>query len=84
MCCAIVLFFFQRNDSLSGWDRTPLFVSLIRCIAWSEGAAHASLSVDEMLYLTLSYDWMLFRHRLADRMARREGFFLGGVSVCFA
>lgn len=77
--------------SLSGWDRTPLFISLIRCVAWAEGcsgflplffclcltlfclgAAHASLTVDEFLYLTLAYDWMLFRHRLADRMMRRE------------
>ena len=57
---------------LSGWDRTPLFVSMIRVAAWAEGAAHASLNVDEMLYLTLAYDWMLFRHRLADRMSRRE------------
>lgn len=25
-----------------------------------------------MLYFTLAYDWMLFRHRLADRMSKRE------------
>ncbi len=57
---------------LSGWDRTPLFVGLIRCVAWAEGLAHASLNTVEMLHLTLAYDWLLFRHRLADRMARRE------------
>jgi myotubularin-related protein 14 len=57
---------------LSGWDRTPLFVCLIRCVAWAEGLAHASLNAEEMLHLSLSYDWLLFRHRLADRMQRRE------------
>ena len=57
---------------LSGWDRTPLFVFLLRSLAWAENLAHKSLGVEEMLYLTLAYDWMLFRHRLADRMARRE------------
>lgn len=57
---------------LSGWDRTPMFVCLVRCVAWAEARAHESLSVAEFLYLTVCYDWLLFRHRLADRMQKAE------------
>uniref|UniRef100_A0A1I8JHC6 Myotubularin phosphatase domain-containing protein n=1 Tax=Macrostomum lignano TaxID=282301 RepID=A0A1I8JHC6_9PLAT len=57
---------------LSGWDRTPLFVSLIRLLLWSEGLAHASLSPSEILRLCLGYDWFLWGHRLPDRLAKGQ------------
>lgn len=45
---------------ISGWDRTPMFISLLRLSLWADGAAHTSLSPTEILYLTLAYDWYLF------------------------
>ncbi|PAA94316.1 hypothetical protein BOX15_Mlig008744g1, partial [Macrostomum lignano] len=57
---------------VSGWDRTPMFISLLRCLLWSEGLCHASLSAMQLLYLTLAYDWFLFGHRLPDRMQKDE------------
>uniref|UniRef100_A0A8K9Y5Q8 Myotubularin related protein 14 n=1 Tax=Oncorhynchus mykiss TaxID=8022 RepID=A0A8K9Y5Q8_ONCMY len=38
---------------ISGWDRTPLFVSLLRLSLWADGAVHASLEPAEILYLTI-------------------------------
>jgi len=43
-----------------GWDRTPLYISLLRILLWAEGLVHQSLDVDQMLYLTVAYDWLLF------------------------
>ena len=45
---------------ISGWDRTPLFISLLRMSLWADGRAHSNLSAVEMAYLTLAYDWYLF------------------------
>lgn len=45
---------------ISGWDRTPLFISILRLSLWADGWIHQSLTVEEMLYLTLAYDWYLF------------------------
>uniref|UniRef100_A0A671TL62 Myotubularin related protein 14 n=1 Tax=Sparus aurata TaxID=8175 RepID=A0A671TL62_SPAAU len=45
---------------ISGWDRTPLFVSLLRLSLWADGAVHASLEPSQILYLTIAYDWFLF------------------------
>uniref|UniRef100_A0A8C0Y197 Myotubularin related protein 14 n=2 Tax=Cyprinus carpio TaxID=7962 RepID=A0A8C0Y197_CYPCA len=45
---------------ISGWDRTPLFVSLLRLSLWADRAVHASLEPSEILYLTIAYDWFLF------------------------
>ncbi|KAJ6226861.1 myotubularin-related protein [Anaeramoeba flamelloides] len=55
---------------LSGWDRTPLFISLIRISLWADGLIHKSLSAQEMLYLTISYDWLLFGHKLNERLQK--------------
>jgi myotubularin-related protein 14 len=60
---------------ISGWDRTPLFVSLMRISLWADGVAHESLSVDELLFLTVAYDWLLFGHQLRDRATRHEMIF---------
>jgi len=46
---------------ISGWDRTPLFVSLLRISLWADGEVHQTLNAAEMLYLTIAYDWLLFR-----------------------
>ncbi|KNC48714.1 MTMR14 protein [Thecamonas trahens ATCC 50062] len=57
---------------ISGWDRTPLFISLLRLSLWADGLAHASLSPQAILYFTLVYDWMAFSHKLRDRASRHE------------
>uniref|UniRef100_A0A4W3KBL3 Myotubularin related protein 14 n=1 Tax=Callorhinchus milii TaxID=7868 RepID=A0A4W3KBL3_CALMI len=51
----------NRNDDsgllvhcISGWDRTPLFVSLLRLSLWADGLVHVSLQPVEILYLTIS------------------------------
>jgi myotubularin-related protein 14 len=60
---------------ISGWDRTPMFISLLRLSLWADGVVHKSLSAKEILYLTIAYDWMLFRHQLVDRQSRGEDIF---------
>uniref|UniRef100_H2YAR0 Myotubularin phosphatase domain-containing protein n=1 Tax=Ciona savignyi TaxID=51511 RepID=H2YAR0_CIOSA len=57
---------------ISGWDRTPLFVSLLRLSLWADGLVHQSLSPEEVVYLTLAYDWLLFSHQFADRIDKCE------------
>ncbi|BFZ10885.1 hypothetical protein BsWGS_13924 [Bradybaena similaris] len=57
---------------ISGWDRTPLFISLLRLSLWADGAIHRSLSEKEILYLTLGYDWYLFGHDLPDRLSNEQ------------
>ncbi|KAF2885628.1 hypothetical protein ILUMI_20570 [Ignelater luminosus] len=60
---------------ISGWDRTPLFISLLRLSLWADGVAHQGLDVQQILYLTISYDWMLFGHNLVDRLGKGEEIF---------
>lgn len=60
---------------ISGWDRTPLFVSLLRISLWADGAIHQSLNAQQLLYFTIAYDWMLFGHDLHDRLAKGEEIF---------
>jgi hypothetical protein len=57
---------------ISGWDRTPLFISLIRICLWADGLAHESLDPEQFLFLTLSYDWLLFSHQLKNRIQKDE------------
>jgi len=45
---------------ISGWDRTPLFISLLRLSLWADEVIHQSLCAEEILYLTVAYDWFLF------------------------
>ncbi|KAK3832384.1 MAG: hypothetical protein J3R72DRAFT_236039 [Linnemannia gamsii] len=71
MQSAHFVFLFQ----LIGWDRTPLFISLLRISLWADGEAHESLTAAEILYLTMGYDWFLFNHLLADRSQRGEDIF---------
>ncbi|XP_066554478.1 myotubularin-related protein 14 isoform X2 [Amia ocellicauda] len=60
---------------ISGWDRTPLFVSLLRLSLWADGVIHANLEPAEILYLTIAYDWFLFGHMLPDRLSKGEEIF---------
>lgn len=60
---------------ISGWDRTPLFVSLLRLSLWADGQAHRSLGPAQILYLTIAYDWLLFGHNLEDRLDKGEEIF---------
>eukprot|EP00050_Salpingoeca_kvevrii_P007626 m.297443 g.297443 ORF g.297443 m.297443 type:complete len:672 (+) comp13612_c0_seq1:58-2073(+) len=60
---------------ISGWDRTPLFISLLRLSLWADGEVHQSLSAMEILYLTIAYDWLLFGHLLHDRLQKGEEIF---------
>ncbi|XP_063853752.1 myotubularin-related protein 14-like [Scylla paramamosain] len=60
---------------ISGWDRTPLFISLLRLSLWADGLIHPSLGPVEILYLTVAYDWLLFGHDLKDRLAKGEEIF---------
>ncbi|CAF90391.1 unnamed protein product, partial [Tetraodon nigroviridis] len=60
---------------ISGWDRTPLFVSLLRLSLWADGVVHASLEPAQVLYLTIAYDWFLFGHMLPDRLSKGEEIF---------
>ncbi|CAH1121001.1 unnamed protein product [Ceutorhynchus assimilis] len=57
---------------ISGWDRTPLFISLLRLSLWADYLIHPSLNEYEILYLTLSYDWYLFGHHLSNRLFKHE------------
>lgn len=60
---------------ISGWDRTPLFISLLRLSLWADGLIHSSLDPLQILYLTIAYDWLLFGHDLQDRLSKGEEIF---------
>ncbi|XP_046985343.1 myotubularin-related protein 14 isoform X1 [Schistocerca americana] len=77
----LLLRYLQDNNTgllihcISGWDRTPLFVSLLRLSLWADGVIHQSLNPYQILYLTIAYDWMLFGHNLEDRLSKGEEIF---------
>uniref|UniRef100_A0A131XSA1 Putative myotubularin-related protein 14 n=1 Tax=Ixodes ricinus TaxID=34613 RepID=A0A131XSA1_IXORI len=76
----LLKYIFDGNTGLlvhciSGWDRTPLFVSLLRLSLWADGRIHPSLTANEMAYLTVAYDWFLFGHHLPDRLEKGEEIF---------
>lgn len=66
----LCLKYLQDNSSgllihcISGWDRTPLFVSLLRLSLWADGVIHQSLNAMQILFLTIAYDWLMFGHNL--------------------
>lgn len=45
---------------ISGWDRTPLFVSLIRLSLWADGLVHCSLDAKQVSLSVLAYGKILF------------------------
>lgn len=77
----LLLKYLQESSSgilvhcISGWDRTPLFVSLLRISLWADGVIHQSLNAAQMLYFTIAYDWLLFGHNLPDRLNKGEVIF---------
>eukprot|EP01091_Cochliopodium_minus_P016151 TRINITY_DN5964_c0_g1_i1.p1 TRINITY_DN5964_c0_g1~~TRINITY_DN5964_c0_g1_i1.p1 ORF type:complete len:486 (-),score=146.47 TRINITY_DN5964_c0_g1_i1:114-1571(-) len=66
---------------ISGWDRTPLFISLLRLSLWADGLIHNSLNEEEILFFTVAYDWVFFNHNVNDRM--RKGEEILRFSFCF-
>jgi len=60
----------------SGWDRTPLWISLLRISLWADGELHPSLSASEIVYLAVSYDWLLFGHQFGRRQRNGEAIML--------
>ncbi|KAL1478277.1 hypothetical protein MTO96_035149 [Rhipicephalus appendiculatus] len=60
---------------ISGWDRTPTFISMIRLSLWADDRIHQSLSPLEMAYLSVAYDWFLFSHDLKDRLSKKQEIF---------
>jgi myotubularin-related protein 14 len=45
---------------ISGWDRTPLFISLLRLSMWADGEIHQSLSAEQILYPLTHTDTLYF------------------------
>lgn len=82
----MILHYIQHSNTgvlvhcISGWDRTPLFISLIRMSLWADGVIHQSLNATQMLYFTIAYDWYMFGHNLPDRLAKGEDIFF----FCFS
>lgn len=78
----LCLKYLQDNNSgllihcISGWDRTPLFISLLRMSLWADGVVHQSLNAQQMIFLTVAYDWFLFGHDLPDRLTKGEDIFM--------
>eukprot|EP01125_Pyxidicula_operculata_P004001 TRINITY_DN1565_c2_g2_i5.p2 TRINITY_DN1565_c2_g2~~TRINITY_DN1565_c2_g2_i5.p2 ORF type:complete len:738 (-),score=171.49 TRINITY_DN1565_c2_g2_i5:224-2437(-) len=57
---------------ISGWDRTPLMIGVLRILLWAEGAAHKSLDAEQILFLVIGYDWLLFGHQLLSRLKKEN------------
>ena len=60
---------------VSGWDRTPLWVSVLRVALWSVNQIHKTLTIEEIVYLTVAYDWLLFGHNLVKRRNNDQDIF---------
>jgi len=46
-------------------------VSLLRLSLWADGECHTSLSAEEILFLTIAYDWFLFGYLYRTDICRR-------------
>lgn len=57
---------------ISGWDRTPLWASLMRLTLWADGLIHDSLNEKEIIFLAVGYDWYLFGHELRHRIEQNQ------------
>ena len=67
----MIFILFLKQQKL-GWDRTSLVLSLIRLSLWADYELHPNLNYEQILYLTLGYDWYLFGHDLNDRVEKGE------------
>lgn len=47
-------------------------MSLVRLSLWADYELHPNLNYEQILYLTLGYDWYLFGHDLNDRVEKGE------------
>jgi len=52
---------------IMGWDRTPTFISMLRLSLWADGVVNPSLTPEELVYLSIAYDWLSFGHNLVYR-----------------
>lgn len=66
---------------ISGWDRSAMFISLVRLSLWADGLVHQSLTESEILFFSIAYDWMFFTHQLKLRLRRKEEVMLFGFRV---
>uniref|UniRef100_A0A3Q3WTS1 Uncharacterized protein n=1 Tax=Mola mola TaxID=94237 RepID=A0A3Q3WTS1_MOLML len=59
---------------ISGWDRTPLFVSLLRLSLWADGAVHASLEPAQILYLTIIFFFCFnfLKHIVSEKFSSKD------------
>uniref|UniRef100_A0A8C5GEN2 Myotubularin related protein 14 n=1 Tax=Gouania willdenowi TaxID=441366 RepID=A0A8C5GEN2_GOUWI len=84
----LLLHIINRNDDsgllvhcISGWDRTPLFVSLLRLSLWADGAVHVSLEPAEMLYLTIIFFFCFnfLKHIVSEKFSavKKQRYVLG-------
>jgi len=48
-----------------------MFIGILRILLWAEGLVHKSLDTDQILFLVVAYDWLLFGHQLLSRL--KEG-----------
>jgi len=71
----VYIFHILRSDDkglllhcISGWDRTPLWIGILRILLWADGLAHRSLDAEQITYLVIAYDWLLFGHQLSKRL----------------
>uniref|UniRef100_A0A8C5GEH0 Myotubularin related protein 14 n=1 Tax=Gouania willdenowi TaxID=441366 RepID=A0A8C5GEH0_GOUWI len=88
----LLLHIINRNDDsgllvhcISGWDRTPLFVSLLRLSLWADGAVHVSLEPAEMLYLTIIFFFCFnfLKHIVSEKFSavKKQRYVLGVTSI---
>uniref|UniRef100_A0A672YLF5 Myotubularin related protein 14 n=1 Tax=Sphaeramia orbicularis TaxID=375764 RepID=A0A672YLF5_9TELE len=72
---------------ISGWDRTPLFVSLLRLSLWADGAVHSSLEPAEILYLTIIFFFCFnfLKHIVSEKFSavRKQRSLLMLLFFCF-
>ena len=43
-----------------GWDRTPTIIALLRLSLWADKIVNPSLDVEEIIFLSVAYDWISF------------------------
>eukprot|EP01090_Pellita_catalonica_P000973 TRINITY_DN10706_c0_g2_i1.p1 TRINITY_DN10706_c0_g2~~TRINITY_DN10706_c0_g2_i1.p1 ORF type:complete len:321 (-),score=51.89 TRINITY_DN10706_c0_g2_i1:192-1070(-) len=60
---------------VSGWDRTPFWVGIMRLYLWSTGKILTKLNAKEVVYLVVGYDWLLFGHNLMGRLKHGQDIF---------
>ncbi|CAL4159227.1 unnamed protein product, partial [Meganyctiphanes norvegica] len=57
---------------ISGWDRTPLFISLLRLSLWADGLIHSSLDPAQVMPAVLENYWVVCGYPLELRSIQAE------------